>query len=113
MMTGMERATAIWALSLPRRRAIRAYLSSRKVAVQGCADRGVSEGPTQPGVALAFLPGPSARCRTGGRSGRAGPHHQVELRWGTCSCPGRFLGAAGRPAFQHWGNPGLSLARQS
>src|SRR5215472_14091825 len=37
MMTRMERATATWALALPRRRAIRWYRSPRKVVVRAAA----------------------------------------------------------------------------
>ena len=76
-MTRMDRATATWALALPRRRAIRAYRSPRKVAVRAAPMAAWPRDPRSQGVALAFLPGPGAGAGLAGRGAQPGPGHQV------------------------------------
>ena len=75
----MDRATATWAMALPRRRAMRAYRSPRKVAVPAAPRR-----PARRRRGRSCCPSSAcpcrAGCRTGWRTGTARPGDQVRRR---------------------------------
>jgi len=77
MMTRMERATATWALALPRRRAIRWYRSPRKVSVRAAP---VAARPRAPRSQVSPWPFFPARVR--GPDWRAEGHSPAhDTRW--------------------------------
>jgi hypothetical protein len=89
MMTRMEWATATWAFGLAAAAGDPAVAFAGGGGGAGGVDRGLAEGPAQPGIALTFFPardlGPGWRAE-----GHSPAHETRSASVGTGTCPGRF-----------------------